>query len=547
MESTETAGALHLADYGRILRRRWWIIVAGLVAGLVAGTLAMVLVPATYTAEASVLVLPTDMADNPGNVSGGRTSNAVNLDTEAQLVTAAVVANRAQKLMSSDRPAGALSDQVSVTVPPNSSVLRIAYAARTPRAAARGADAFADAYLQQRKANAQQSIDAQAKSLKKRIKTVGGQLQKTSQHVAELPSYSAEHQFASTQQKILTRKLSALNAELSPLQDTNIRPGRIITDASPPASPSQPVPLVLLLGALLLGLLAGLAAALLRDRSDHSVRSARDVTELLDLPVLAEVEPAPGPSGWAGLFPSRSAPAQEVRQLQYAITGSRDARILVCTGGTPGPGNGVVAANLTNSLARAGNRVTHVCADPASGSSAAALGVRQQPGLADVLLHGLDVSEAEQRSSARDLVTVIPPGAHGGQGLDVSRTDELRALVRGLHAESDYVVLEVPSLAESADAQAWGQFANAAIVVVERLRTGREDVLDAVRQLEHVGCDTIGTVVLPPRPRRLEDPAHDPDPAVATGDAKTLGEGDQPASERSTSSELLSLGREVSR
>lgn len=505
MSTTEDTASMHLADYGSLIRRRWWIVLTGLVAGALVGLVVMFLVPPNYSASANVLVSPVDVPGQNTNVAGGRTNGAINLDTEAQLVTSATVADDAKKLMKSDESASTLADRVSVSVPPNSSVLTIEYTARTPDDAARGAHYFALAYLANRKSTAEQKAATQAKALSSQLSDLRKQLKKTTSRIAALPVNSTDRQYAQAEQNVLTSQISDLQKQLTPLQDPQIDPGHIITDASAPTSPSQPVPVLFLVSGAMLGLLVGLGIAVLRDRGDHTVRRARDVQKLLDLPVLADVAMPSRPASWTTLLPSQSGAAQEIRQLQHAITAGRERhpKVLVISSASPGPAAQVVAANLTTSLARAGNRVAHVCADFHT-VTPGMLGVATGPGLAEILLGGRTVEFALQRASVNDLVQVIGPGQRVGEVKDTLRTDDLRAIVTALRRDFDQVVLETPPTSVNADAQAWAQFGDVAVVTVEQLYSRREDVLDSVEQLERVGCETLGVVVLPRHPKALD-------------------------------------------
>ncbi|HEX6447016.1 MAG TPA: Wzz/FepE/Etk N-terminal domain-containing protein [Streptosporangiales bacterium] len=505
MSTTEDTASLHLADYSSLIRRRWWIVLAGLLAGALVGLVVMFVVPPNYSASANVLVSPVDVPGQGTNVVGGRTDGAINLDTEAQLVTSATVADGAKQLMKSDESATTLAGRVSVSVPPNSSVLTIEYTARTPDDAARGAHFFALAYLANRKAAAEQRAATQAKALTSQLADLRKQLKKTTSRIAALPSNSTDRQYAQAEQNVLTSQISDLQKQLTPLEDPQIDPGHIITDASPPSSPSQPVPVLFLVSGAMLGLLAGLGIAVLRDRGDHTVRRARDVQKLLDLPVLADVAMPPRPASWTTLLPSQSGAAQEIRQLQHAVTANRERhpKVLLVSSASPGPAAQVVAANLTTSLARAGNRVAHVCADFHT-VTPGMLGVATGPGLAEILLGERTVDFALQRASVNDLVRVIGPGQRLSEVKDTLRTDDLRAIVSVLSRDFDQVVLETPPTTVNADAQAWAQFGDVAVVVVEQLYSRREDVLDSVEQLERVGCETLGVVVLPRHPKALD-------------------------------------------
>src|SRR5690242_2905989 len=72
-----------LADYGYLLRRRWWIILLAVTLCMVVAAVGMVLTPREYKATAQVLVTPLSSESDGGSVAGGRTNGPVNPDTEA--------------------------------------------------------------------------------------------------------------------------------------------------------------------------------------------------------------------------------------------------------------------------------------------------------------------------------------------------------------------------------------------------------------------------------------------------------------------------------
>lgn len=508
MSTTDDTASLQLADYGSLLKRRWWLVSAGLLAGVLVGFAAMWVIPPTYEASANVLVQPTNLPGLAGNVTGGRTNDAVNLDTESQLVTSAAVADGARKLLKTSESASSLAERVTVSVPPNSSVLTITFAGDTPKEAAKGAHYFAESYLANRKDNAEKQAETQVSALTKQRKDLEKRLKKVSSQIAQLPSNSTDRQVASAEQSVLTNQIADIGSKLAPLEDLSVDPGRIITDAAPPDEPSQPVPVLFLISGAMLGLLAGLVIAVLRDRSDHTIRRARDVTKLLDLPVLADVDVPERDTSWTSLLPSKSGAAQEIRQLQHAVSGPQTdhPHVVLVAAASGGPAASLIAANLTAMLGRSGQRVALVCADLASASSAAMLGVHPGSGVAEVLLGERSVDYVVQQAPSNDHIHVITPGMRIGEIGDTLYTEKLRTIVTVLRDQFDYVVLEAPATTVTADAQAWAQFSDAAIVVVQRLRTLREDALDAVSQMERVGCEVLGLAVLPRHPKSQDRP-----------------------------------------
>jgi len=143
---------LIISGLGARLRRRW-VIAGALTCAATVGVLGYTLIsPQGFAATTAVMIHPTGAGHTPQSAVG-RPVAVVNLDTEAQLVTSQTVAILAAHLMHSPLPATQLSGGVTVSVPPNSAVLNITCHAPTTTGAATCANAFAEAYLQNRDAS----------------------------------------------------------------------------------------------------------------------------------------------------------------------------------------------------------------------------------------------------------------------------------------------------------------------------------------------------------------------------------------------------------
>ncbi|MGH3320967.1 MAG: Wzz/FepE/Etk N-terminal domain-containing protein, partial [Streptosporangiaceae bacterium] len=513
-----TPESFELADYGALLLRRWRTVVVCLLLGLVLSGAYVVLGPKTYTSTASVLVTPTG-AEAQSEIVGGRSPTEINLDTEAQIAQSAVVARRAEGWLGTTAPLEDVIDQLTVTVPPNSAILEISFEGSTPGAAKRGAHAFAAAYLANRRTTAKTEVKGQVGVLRGQLKNLTGQLRDVTNKLAVLPTGSAEATYAQTRKGVLTTRISDLNQQISALQTQTVTPGHIISDARIPDGPSSPIVPLYLASGLLAGLLIGLMAAVLRDRSDRRIRRPGDVERLVHLPVLLHVptkRKAP-----LGLAEARSPVGQAFHELCHSITATlgHGNHVLLATGAAPGRCTSVVAANLAAALARTGSSTVLVCADLQSFASTWLLGLQRTPGLSDVLLHGSDVSDVEQRPAELPRLRVITPGADGEVASDQLQTQTMERLVAELRRSATYVVVEAPPTSVSADAQALADVADAALVVVESRRAEREQVREGVRQLDRMGAAILGAVVLPAQ-RHPVAPAE-----VSSGPGRTTARG----------------------
>src|SRR5688572_28467563 len=167
MQSGNSASAMRLGDYVGLLRRQWLPVLLCLILGVGAALAYVQWAPKEYRSQTSVLVTSTS-PDAATDRSG-----AINLDTEAQLVTSTPTVAAAGDLLAEDGVTITdLGDRVNVSVPPNTEILDIAFLGGTAEQAQLGARAFAQAYLDQRLATAQELLEAENEALQTRYDSV---------------------------------------------------------------------------------------------------------------------------------------------------------------------------------------------------------------------------------------------------------------------------------------------------------------------------------------------------------------------------------------
>jgi Mrp family chromosome partitioning ATPase len=504
-----------MSHYFSLLRRHWWIIALLTAAGIVGALGVARTQPKVYESTTSVLVIPTSSTST--TVSGGRTSGTINLDTEAQLVTSATVATDAAKLLKVTTPPAVLAAQISVTVPANTSVMSISAAASTPLAAQASSHAFATAYLANRQSSAQADLSSQVSAINTTIQRQQSSLTRINDDLAKLVPGSAKYANEQSQRQTLTSQINSLTNRMNNLSTTTVTSGSIITDAALPTKPSKPsVPLFLTSGAML-GILVGLALAILRQQSDQKIRFAADVPRRSGLPLLAQLPVRVKPR-FDDVFPPYGTGGRTFNRLRNEVLASsrENDQIIVVTGASKGSASSLVSANLASALARAGSEVVLISAHlPESMAEAAPLtrmlGVVATPGLSDVLAGKVPLETATQRAPRNPWLRVITTGGTASAtGFLQSQT--LRDILTQLRAQAEYIVIEAPSTSNSADAQSLASFADVAIVVVELRRTTHGEVLDAADQLRRITTSMVGCVVLPKLKRGGGDDVPAPPP-----------------------------------
>jgi capsular polysaccharide biosynthesis protein len=492
-------------DYLGVLRRRWWVWI-GVTILCVLGALAYLkLAPKTYSASASVYVTPTAAGQGNNQLANSRTSGAaVNLDTEAVVVKSGQVAQIAAKALNSPLSPGALAAQVTVAVPPNSEVLQISCSAGKPLAAADCAQAFAKAYLQNRDTQAAQSISAQLKALQSKIASLQKTAAGLSAQIASLPSNAPSRASAQTDLNADNSELTQLSNQVAALTAASAANsgGSVITNAVPPAAsnPTTPKKKIVLPSGAVAGLVIGLALAFLADRRDKRIRGAHDVERVLGLPTMLTV---PATSSRQHVSSASPGSGQPVIELAHAVAAElgRGEHVVLVAGASPGPADGMVAADLAAGLARTHASTLLVCAHSDSAVPQALLGAADGRGLSDVLAGVASLEEVIHETAVPGL-TVITPGTHRSFTAAPRTLAAADKLMAQLRASAQYVVIDVQATQEGAGTFTLAQFADGALVVVQERRTTRDEAIETIRRLRLLGTHVLGVVLSSARTRR---------------------------------------------
>jgi succinoglycan biosynthesis transport protein ExoP len=500
--STQTAG---LGDYVGWLLRRWWIVVLTTIIGAIAALGYASTQPKAYDSTTPVLVLA------PYN-----DGTKVDLDTEAQVVTSSPVADAARAALKTSLNSVELASQVTVTVPPNTSVLDITFEAATPTDAQAGSQAFATAYLTQRQTTYANNLQAQKSTLSDQLSSISKQINTLAARVASLPPNSVDGSTAQQQLQLFRSQYAAINNRLAPLQGTVVKAGNILSNATLPGRPAKPNRILYLASGIVAGLLIGLAIALGLARLDTRLYRASDVPERPDVPVLMKIAPGRQRPAVADAATALGRDFSVLRnELRFAASAARGGRpsptdsLLIC-GAVAGPATGFVAANLAAAFGRSGERVIIVCTDPESGIPEL-LGVAPTVGLGEVLSGEVKIANAIQAASEVREVSVLATGKVDARfELPVG---DIASLVQALQARCDRVLIATAPPNRSVEAQALSEVVASVLLVVETRRAHIPDVDAALDQFARVHAPVAGMLVVSDQWKGVK-PAARPGPPI---------------------------------
>lgn len=303
---------------------------------------------------------------------------------------------------------------------------------------------------------------------------------------------------------------------------------RVIDAAVPPASPAKPrVELNLAFG-LLLGLVSGATLALVQERVDNTFKSAEDVEQSLQLPVLGmipleKVGKQPKVAGRHFLTFNRGATAEpmklsqdggswlcvdafsekgwEMRESFRALrtsvllsTAGRPPRSIAVTSAAVGEGKTTVCCNLAILLASMGKRVLVIDADIRNARVQDFFGLGGSAGLANYLAGEAEWRRFVQLSNVKGLDCLIcgPELPNPGEFLSSER---MEALIRDAMEDYNFVLVDSPPLLNLADGRIVATVVESTILVAKGGVTSRERVQRAQACAVNAGARVIGVVL----------------------------------------------------
>jgi capsular exopolysaccharide synthesis family protein len=474
-----------IRGYLHVLRRgRWWVAACALL-GLAIGLTLSLTATKLYSATAQLLVQSTGSI---GLTVGGQGSiTSAEVQTELQLVNSAQVQSAVRQELGGRAP-GVSAAQVGQT-----NVIALTAVSADPALAARTANAYANAFVAWSTATTLRNLATAETQLNGQIAAIGKEL-------AALPKGNSPQASAlSTQQAVLKGQLAQLQVAGS-TASTGLE---LVTPAVAPASPSSPRPAQEALLGLVAGLIAGIAAAFIRDSLDDTLASGEAVEPISRAPVLATVPMVPllrkttSPVLITVTAPN-SATAEAYRSLRTSLQFAghdRALRTILVTSPGASDGKTTVVVNLGAVFAQVGARVVVVSSD------------LRRPGFSQFLAPGghAELSSVLAGEQPLDQAVAPVPGMAGLWALgartviqnptELLASQRMRAVLAELSQQFDLVLIDSPPVLPVADAMILSSYADGVLLVVASGQTRRGELRRTTEKLAQAGAPVVGCVL----------------------------------------------------
>jgi capsular polysaccharide biosynthesis protein/Mrp family chromosome partitioning ATPase len=491
MSTPELTPADRMSTYWATLRRRKRLLAALVATAVLAGIGVGLMAPQSYDATAKVLIGQRTQLDALLGASSYAPDPEREVNTSLELVSLEPVAENVRRRLGLDVDASTLIGKLSAQIDRNSNVVSITVRDRSPREAARLANAFAVGFREFAASSAQASIEDAVTAAKERAAGLAPG--------PERAALDAE-----------VRRLEAAAA----FKASGVQVVHPATGAS--ATPTRNLAVNAIVAGFLGMVLAAVTVVVLA-RTDKRIHDDDELGAIVGAPVLAEVPQRLGPpwdtdgrDAFATLALSLALRGLPPRHQETGNSNGPSSLVLLLTSPGRRDDSATVTLGLAQALTEMGARVMAIEADLREPRLASELGGESTDGLVGILTKGYSLG-SELIPFPWGSGAYIPAGAPPvGLGSPLPQTllagPELGMIVAEARRRADVVLIAGAPIGQVADSLALVPLVDA-VLIVARLGATRADELErALAAFDELDAPVAGAVATSSRPRRHAGP-----------------------------------------
>ena len=279
---------------------------------------------------------------------------------------------------------------------------------------------------------------------------------------------------------------------------------QIVDPAVVPSGPSSPNLKLNVVLAALLGLMFGMAWALLLKLLDQTISSPEEVVRKLDQSLIGVAPLLPKEISdklrrGEGLIPQLPSPefAEAVQSIRTSMTFSNAGGLpksIMFTSSAPSEGKSTLSMCIASAFAVSGKKVAFVEADIRHDSQAKVFGLPTSPGLSDYLSGQSDLKIYTDLRGVKGLDLIVS-GAQSPNTVNLLESEQMQQLILTLENEYDLVVVDAPPVIGIADSLLIAQKVKSLVFVVGANSTHTGAAQRALKRLTSVDAPIMGVIL----------------------------------------------------
>ncbi len=289
-------------------------------------------------------------------------------------------------------------------------------------------------------------------------------------------------------------RLREINARIEGLMIESKRPARISVafEAQSVPAPGKRKKMLAAIG--FAGLAFGGAVALLIHSRDKRLHQPQEVVQRIGVRILGTTT-SPNSVSRHFLAQQLSDDYQTIRANLGLLGGKENSQFILVSSPGVRDGKTTFAINLATSFAQAGRKVLLVDGDLRKPDVAVALNLPMDlRGLQDYLF-GKDLGLCTYKLDSLNLHVLASDFRNASDALNLIAHPQTAERIRALRQSFDTIIIDSPPVLAFADSLVWSRMVDVVILASFLGRTSQEDIREAIRRLEEVGANVVGTVV----------------------------------------------------
>lgn len=271
----------------------------------------------------------------------------------------------------------------------------------------------------------------------------------------------------------------------------------IVENAFSPSRPSTPRHELNIALGIVVGLVSGVALALLVENLDNTLYTVHQIESISESAAIGQIPESQKSLKIVQLDNELKSELEAFRRLRtniLASNGRSSNKVILITSAERGEGKSTILANLAVAMAQSGRRVLVVDCDLRRPAQHDLFAISNNRGLTNLLLGEMSYEDIIQESRY-PRVQVITSGDLPPNPTELLGSPAMADLIDELSEAYDLVLLDTPALLSVTDAAVLVPLVESVVLVVTRT-VSRRDALNAVKkQLENVQAKSVSVVI----------------------------------------------------
>jgi len=272
----------------------------------------------------------------------------------------------------------------------------------------------------------------------------------------------------------------------------------IVEPATLPWAPSNPRYAINTIVGSIMGLILGIILAFIVENLDTTLYSTEQIEALTEKTAIARIPNSAGQLKILRLDGNGYQPAVEAfRRLRTNLlinSKKQPSNVWMVTSSDRGEGKSTIAANLAVTTAQSGRTVVLVDCDMRLPTLHKIFDQPNKRGLTDSLVQNLTLADIKQETAFQRL-SLITAGIQPPNPTELLGSEQMIDFIEQLKSEYEIVLLDTPALLPVPDADVLMPLVDTVILIVARMQSKRDSVVNAWNQLATVKAKTVSLVV----------------------------------------------------